>query len=149
MAIGSDAQWSRITKTALFASLDKDHYATNEGRRKDKVKLHQAIEAITQKYPSAKVAEVLTRAEIPHSPITPIEEVPDLPFVASTALRAITPDGRIVRLPPPAVSTNYLKQIKGILPFAPAYGEHTDNILKEVGLSPAEIASLRERKIVA
>ncbi len=149
MAIGSDAQWSRLIKQSLFASLDEERFTTNEGRRKDKAELHKSIEAITQQHPSDKIAKVLAEAGIPHSPITPIEDVPDLPFVSSKGLKTTTPEGRAVRLPPPAVDTEYLEQIKGILPFAPAYGEHTDTILKEVGLSPSEILSLRERGIVA
>jgi len=149
MAIGSDAQWSRISKTPMFNSLDQERLSTNEGRRKDKDELHQAIEAITQKHPSAKVSKVLTEAAIPHSPITPIEEVPNLPFVVSNALKTTTPDGRTVRLPPPSAHTNHLEQINRNLPFAPAYGEHTDTILTEIGLSSSEITSLRERKVVA
>jgi itaconate CoA-transferase len=149
MAIGSDAQWSRIAKTPMFNSLDQERFSTNEGRRKDKEELHKAIEAITQKHPSDKVSEVLTEAAIPHSPITPIEEVPNLPFVASNALQTTALDGRTVRLPPPSNQTDYLEQINRSLPFAPAYGEHTDTILAEVGLSSSEIASLRERKVVA
>lgn len=149
MAVGSDAQWSRIAKTSLFNSLDQERFSTNEGRRKDKDELHQAIEAITQKHPSAEVSRVLTEAAIPHSPITPIEEVPNLPFMASNSLQTTAPDGRTVHLPPPSKQTDYLEQINRSLPFAPAYGEHTDTILAEVGLSSSEIASLRERKVVA
>jgi len=149
MAIGSDAQWSRIAKKPLFNSLDQERFSTNEGRRKDKEELHRAIEAITQKHPSAEVSRVLTEAAIPHSPITPIEEVPNLPFVASNSLQTTAPDGRTVRLPPPSQQTDYLEQINRNLPFAPAYGEHTDAILAEAGLSSSEIASLRERKVVA
>jgi len=149
MAIGSDAQWSRFVKQPLFASLDEERFGTNEGRRKDKAELHKSIEAIIQQHPSDKIAKVLAEAGIPHSPITPIEDVPNLPFISSNALRTSTPDGRTVRLPPPAVETDYLRQIKGILPFAPAYGEHTDAILGEVGMSPSEIVSLRERGVVA
>ncbi|NOR21264.1 MAG: CoA transferase, partial [Candidatus Aminicenantes bacterium] len=120
MAIGSDAQWSRLVNQPLFAPLDEERFTTNEGRRKDKTELHKSIEAITQQHPSDKIAKLLAEAGIPHSPITPIEDVPGLPFVSSNALRTTTPDGRAVRLPPPAVETDYLRQIKGILPFAPA-----------------------------
>jgi crotonobetainyl-CoA:carnitine CoA-transferase CaiB-like acyl-CoA transferase len=149
MAIGSDAQWSRIVKKALFASLDQGRYATNEGRRKNKTELHESIETITQKHSSAKVSGVLSEAAIPHSPITPIEEVPNLPFFKDSALRTKTPDGESVRLPPPAVPTEHLEHIHKTLPFAPAYGEHTDTILGEAGLPATEIAKLRERGVVA
>jgi crotonobetainyl-CoA:carnitine CoA-transferase CaiB-like acyl-CoA transferase len=149
MAIGSDAQWQRFVQKPMFASLDEERFTTNEGRRKDKQELHAAIAKITQDYTSEDVSKVLTLSAIPHSPITPIEKVADLPFVASSALKTITPDGRSVRLPPPAVLTEYLKQQKNEIPFAPAYGEHTEPLLTEIGLSQDEITSLRNRRIVA
>ena len=149
LAIGSDAQWSRFVQQSMFASLGEERFTTNEGRRKDKQELHAAIAKITQNYTSEDVSKVLTLSAIPHSPITPIEKVADLPFVASSALKTITPDGRSVRLPPPAILTEYLKQQKKELPFAPAYGEHTEPLLTEIGLSQDEITSLRNRRIVA
>jgi crotonobetainyl-CoA:carnitine CoA-transferase CaiB-like acyl-CoA transferase len=149
MAIGSDAQWSRIVKNSLFASLDLDRFATNEGRRKNKTELHESIESITQKYPSADVSRVLSEAAIPHSPITPIEDVPNLPFFKTAALDTTTPDGKSVRLPPPAVSTDHLEKTQKNLAFAPAYGEHTDTILREAGLEADEIEDLRGQGIVA
>jgi itaconate CoA-transferase len=149
MAIGSDAQWSRIVKSPLFASLGQDRFATNEGRRKNKTEIHRAIEDITVENPSAKISRVLSEAAIPHSPITPIEEVPDLPFFKSSALRTETPEGKSVHLPPPAVPTEHLEKIQKTLPFAPAYGENTDDILQEAGLSPDEIANLKSQGIVA
>jgi crotonobetainyl-CoA:carnitine CoA-transferase CaiB-like acyl-CoA transferase len=149
LAIGSDAQWHRIVKDPLFSVLDQDRFATNEGRRENKTELHQAIEEITAKHPSARVSEILTSAAIPHSPITPIEEVPNLPIFKTSYLRTTTPDGNLVRLPPPAVPTEHLEKIQNTLTFAPAYGEHTDAILQETGLSLDEIIDLREQGIVA
>jgi crotonobetainyl-CoA:carnitine CoA-transferase CaiB-like acyl-CoA transferase len=149
VAIGSDAQWHRFARQSMFASLDEEKYTSNEGRRKHKTELHAAIEGITRNHTSDEVSKVLTESAIPHSPITPIEKVADLPFVASSALRTTTPDGRPVRLPPPAVSTEYLEQQDRELPFAPSYGEHTDALLSEIGLSQEEILSLRDRGIVA
>ena len=148
IAVGSDSQWIRFTRMAMFAELDQERYCTNEGRRNHKKDLFAGIEAITMKHSSDEISMVLSEAAIPHSPITPIEKVADLPFVAETALKTITPDGRVVRLPPPAQSTKYLEKLKGELPFAPAYGEHTDSLLAEIGLSSNEIVSLREQGVV-
>jgi itaconate CoA-transferase len=149
IAVGSDAQWGRLVARPLFASLDQERYVTNEGRRNDKKELHRAIEAITRKHLAEKISEVLSEAAIPHSPITPIEKVSSLPFFKSSALKTITPDGKSVRLPPPAVPTGHLERLERTLPFAPAYGEHTESILNEVGISSSEIASLKDRGIVA
>ena len=149
IAIGSDSQWIRFTQIPIFTGLDQERYSTNEGRRINKIELFGGIDAITKKFSAKKIAEVLAKAAIPHSPITPIEEVADLPFIAENALNTITPDGRTVRLPPPAQNTEYLKKIKNKLPFAPAYGEHTNSLLEEIGLSSSRITSLREQGVVA
>jgi formyl-CoA transferase len=111
--------------------------------------LHASIEAITDRHSSEEVSEALREAAIPHSPITPIENVADLPFVSSTALKTVSPSGKAVRLPPPAVMTTELERLERTLPFAPAYGEHTDALLSEIGFSDSEIADFRERGVVA
>ncbi|MDD5309199.1 MAG: CoA transferase [Deltaproteobacteria bacterium] len=149
VAIGSDAQWNRIIKEPMFASLAEERYCTNEGRRRNKTELHASIDAITSRCPACDVARVLAVASIPNAPITPIEEVANLPFVAQTALRTITPDGRTVRLPPPPSPTEHLTKLRGTLPFAPAYGANTDSLLAEVGISATDVASLRAKGIVA
>ena len=149
MAIGGDAQWHRFVKDPMFSVLDQPRFATNEGRRRDKVELHRLIGEVTKQHDSAQVSRVLAASLIPHSPITPVEQVMDLPFVASTALRTISPDGRVVRLPPPAQETKWLQDQDRVMPFAPRYGEHTDAVLAELGLSEVEVASLRDRGIVA
>jgi crotonobetainyl-CoA:carnitine CoA-transferase CaiB-like acyl-CoA transferase len=149
LALGSDAQWQRFVSNAMFNPLDEERYATNEGRRAHKKNLHTEIEAITSQHPSTNVSEALREAAIPHSPITPIENVADLPFVSSELLKTIAPDGRAVRVPPPAVHTDYLDLKGNTLPFAPAYGEHTDSLLAEAGLPADEIANLRDQGVVA
>jgi crotonobetainyl-CoA:carnitine CoA-transferase CaiB-like acyl-CoA transferase len=149
VALGSDAQWQRFVKQPMFSTLDEKRYATNEGRRKDKNELQESIKAIAQQHTSEEVSAALRDAGIPHSPITPIEKVADLPFVSSMALKTESPDGRTVRLPPPAVMTAELEHSGRTLPFAPSYGEHTDALLTEIGFSDGEIADLRERGVVA
>ncbi|NIM18117.1 MAG: CoA transferase [Candidatus Aminicenantes bacterium] len=149
IAVGSNPQWSRFTKMPMFEELDQECYCTNEGRREHQEELYAKIEAITMKHSCADISMVLEEAAVPHSRITPIEDVFNLLFVAETALKTMTPDGGTVRLPPPAQGTEYLEEINGTLPFAPAYGEHTDALLKEIGLSAKKIASLREQGIVA
>ena len=149
VAIGSDAQWQRFVGHEMFRALADERYDTNEGRRAHKRELHRAIDDIARTRPTAEVAAALTAAAVPHAPITAIEDVMDLPFVASTALHTQTPDGRTVRLPPAAVDTPFLEASHRRLRFAPRYGEHTDAVLGEAGLAAAEIAGLRERGVVA
>jgi len=149
MALGSDAQWARLIEQPMFASLADDRYATNEGRRAHKEELHASIARISAEHPAADVAAVFARATVPNSPITKIDEVADLPFVKSTALHTETPDGRTVRLPPPAVEVEHLEEIGRTLPFPPTYGENTDDVLAEIGIGKGEIADMRAASVIA
>ncbi len=149
MAVGSDVQWQRLVAEPLFESLRDPGYDRNEGRRARRDELHRAIGAITARHATAAIAEVLARAQVPNAPITKIEQVMELPWVAAAALRTHAPDGRAIRLPPPAVATPFLSERGGELPFAPAYGEHTDAVLREAGVPDAEIALLRAEGALA
>ncbi len=148
VAIGSDAQWARLVREPVFASLDQERFAGNEGRRTHKVELHSLIGSITARHTAAASAAVFRRSAIPHAPITPVEGVMTLPFVRDSLLRTVAPDGQTVRLPPAAVSTPHLESIDGCLPFSPDYGEHTAAVLGEAGLDVATSADLRQRGIV-
>ena len=148
LAVGSDVQWQRLVAQPLFASLAEPGFERNEGRRDRKDELHARIAAITSAEPASAVGAVLARAQIPHAPITPIERVMDLPFVAEAALHTQTPAGRSVRLPPPAVSTPFLEASGREIGFAPAYGEHTAAVLREAGLPDEEITTLVREGVV-
>lgn len=149
IAIGSDVQWARFTATEMFSSLAHENWKSNEGRREAQEKLYTDIGQITHKHTLAPIADVLDQAGIPHSPITPIEQVADLEFVKKTALKTVTPEGKDIRLPPPAVMTPHLENIGREIPFAPSYGEQTDSVLLEAGLSEQEISELRAKGVVA
>ncbi|MCP3991850.1 MAG: CoA transferase [Actinomycetia bacterium] len=148
VAVGSDAQWIRFVSQPMFAGLDQDRFATNESRRADQDELHDLIAEITSRHSRDRVSAALDAASIPHSPISAIEDVADLDFVAEVATSTETPDGKVVRLPPPAVDVDHLSEIGGKLPFAPSYGEHTDSVLTEAGFGEAELSGLRQAGVI-
>ncbi len=149
MAVGSDAQWQRLTAREPFAPLARPDLATNEGRRATKAELHASIAAITSRLSAAEVSRALAAAQIPHAPITPIDRVMDLDFLRGALLTTTTPDGHRIRLPPPAVQTEWLEQRGREVPFAPAYGGQTDSVLAEIGVSADDARALRARGVVA
>lgn len=149
LAVGSDAQWERLTRSALFSSLAKTELSSNEGRRKQKDWLHERMGEIISSETTETVAQLLKNAGIPASPITSIEQVAELEAVADKLLRTTSPDGKVIRLPPPAVKTEWLDRQAQQLPFAPAYGEHTRAVLTEVGIEEQQIAALTAEGVVA
>jgi crotonobetainyl-CoA:carnitine CoA-transferase CaiB-like acyl-CoA transferase len=149
VAVGSDAQWERLVKQRIFGELDDPRLATNEGRRALAGELHARIEAATRRRTFAEVAAALEAAAVPHAPITAVEGVMELEGLSTRLLRTTAPDGRTIRLPPPAVETERLRASGRELPFAPGYGEQADAVLGEAGLGEDEIADLRARGVVA
>ena len=147
LAVGSDAQWARLASESMFAPLADPAYATNEGRRAGKRELYERFEAITREHATSEVDAVLTRAGIPHAPITPIDRVMDLPFVSAELLTTRAPDGRTIRLPPRAVPAPAAEARE--VPFAPAYGQDTASVLSEAGLPGEEIAELYRARVIA
>ncbi len=149
VAIGSDPQWVRFVAQPMFADLGQDRFATNEGRRAHQDDLHDLIAEITSRHSRDNVSATLDQASIPYSPISAIEDVADLEFVAEAATSTETPDGKVVRLPPSAVDVAHLRETEGRLPFAPSYGEHTDAVLTEAGFGEDELSDLREAGVIA
>ena len=98
--------------------------------------------------PIDELLEAFRAAGAPHHRVTPIEGVTSLLMLSSRLLTTTTPDGHSVRLPPPASSTPHLDDHGRELPFAPAYGEHTDAILAEVGFTGERVAELRTQGVI-
>ena len=96
-------------------------------------------------------AEAIGRLEeqdVPCGPVLPMEQVPTDPQVVANAILVESrhpPLGRIRQPPPPARFEATPSEIRRP---APAFGEHTDEVLGAAGLGAAEIADLRGKGIV-
>jgi crotonobetainyl-CoA:carnitine CoA-transferase CaiB-like acyl-CoA transferase len=140
VAIGNDVQWERITEMDHFRQLRSESRKTNAGRITEQRAIHDEMAVATRQYTSAALMEELAKRKIPHAPINTIRQVRDTDAIASRVTTTITPDGRIINLPPMAVD---LEQGVRELSFAPSYSEHTRAILEESGISEDEIDAFK------
>ncbi|MBN2489899.1 MAG: CoA transferase [Planctomycetes bacterium] len=145
VAIGNDLQWKRLVELEGFESLDRESRRTNAGRARERARIHAEMAAVTARYETAELRRALTRARIPHAPIHTVAEVREMETIARRLTRTRRPDGREVRLPPLAVEredavTEYS--------FAPRYSEHTESVLREVGLGADDIEALERQGII-
>ncbi len=145
VAIGNDGQWKRLAAIPKFASIGNEVRCTNEGRHQQRAQIHADIAEVTRKFPSALLMEDFQRAIIPHAPIQTIAQVAGMAQIADKMLTSTLPDGRVIRLQPPAVDLAGPSHF----PLAPAYGEHTLSVLREAGYSDAETDSLLAEGVVA
>jgi crotonobetainyl-CoA:carnitine CoA-transferase CaiB-like acyl-CoA transferase len=149
LAIGNDVQWARLTAIESFAGLAAPGRETNEGRRKERAAIHEEVGAITKRFKTSDFVEQLTAAGLVAVPVNSIPQVADTPAIRGRLLETETPSGKCVRLPPPSVEREYLASVQRRLGFAPRYGQHTEEVLRESGFSRDEITELRTEGIVA
>ena len=145
LAVGSDAQWKRLTETAMFAPVAHSERVTNAGRQQDRIELRRDMTAVTQACATAEVAATLSAATIPWAAINDIRQVRELPALAGRLTTTRTPQGRTIRMQPASVS---LPGMRSAYPFPPKYAEHTRPVLAEAGFADDEIDSLARQGVV-
>ncbi|HCX88057.1 MAG TPA: CoA transferase [Gammaproteobacteria bacterium] len=145
LAIGSDAQWQRLTAINKFQSIADTDRATNEGRHRHRATIHAEIRAITQQYPAAELAEDLRGATIPHTPIQTVPQVVALPGVAEHLTYTRIPGGKPIRMQPMAVDVPGARRE---FDFPPSYGQHTADVLREAGYNEDECRTLEREGVI-
>lgn len=149
LAIGSDVQWGRLVSLESFAGLESPARKTNEGRRREKAAIHREIGAVTRTFKTVDLVNLLSGGGLVAAPISGVTRMMEHPAIRDTLLETTTPSGRRVRLPPPSVEQEHMVSVERRLSCAPAYGQHTEEVLSESGFRQAEIADLRKRGTIA
>jgi len=145
VAIGNDVQWSRLTALPRFAGLASAARETNDGRRRERARIHAQLGGVTAECTTGELVRELSAATIPHAVINDVRAVRELPQLAERLTRTRTPTGRTVRMPPAAVDR------AGAVPelgFPPKYGEHTRTVLREAGVSDEELQALGDAGVI-
>ncbi|MBM3555057.1 MAG: CoA transferase [Alphaproteobacteria bacterium] len=145
VAVGNDVQWRRLTSHPWFASAANPVRATNEGRHKERPAIHRDLAAIMAERSTAELVAEFRKATIVHAIINTIPQVQALEALAGKLTRTTVPDGRVIRMQPPAVN---LPELRTDLPFPPRYGEHTKAVLRDAGFRDGDVAALKDAGIV-
>ncbi len=123
-------------------------YSTAEARRKNRDKLNDLIAKITPAKSSAEWIELLTKAGVPAGPIYKMNEVFADPQVKhlKMARKVKHPKLGEIELVGQAVSLSRTPwEMRGP---APERGEHTDEVLRELGYQGQDISRLRNEGVV-
>ena len=148
IAVAGDETWRRLCKAFDRADWAADEgYETNAKRRERRNELNAAIETITKEKTSTEWVEILTEAGVPCGPIYKIDEMFEDPQVQHLGIAqplSTEPFGDTFAMGQPVQLTRTPSALTG---SPPARGEHTEEILSELGLNSEEIAKLRQNDI--
>jgi crotonobetainyl-CoA:carnitine CoA-transferase CaiB-like acyl-CoA transferase len=150
VGLTSNGQWQRFCDEFGRNDLRNDPaYRTNEDRVRARVTLKPIVAAIIARHKRAELAELFDRIDIPFAPVARPGDLFDDPQLNAheRMLEIEFPGGlraKLPRLPIEIGAHDFALQRQ-----APAIGEHTAEILAEIGFARHEIAALATRGVVA
>jgi crotonobetainyl-CoA:carnitine CoA-transferase CaiB-like acyl-CoA transferase len=143
VGLTSDGHWRRFCQEFGRADLSQNPaYRTNEDRVRARAVLLPLVAGIIVKHKLAELAELFDRIDIPFAPVAKPGDLFDDPQLnaGGRMLEIDFPNG--VRAKLPRLPVEMGDHDFGLRRQAPAIGEHTTEILSELGLAPAEIRAL-------
>ena len=156
LAIGNDGQFQRFCAAAGQPQWASDErFATNTLRVKHRAELIPAMEAVTRTRTTADWITLLEDKAVPCGPINTIAQAFDDAQVKARGLAVSLPrwkDGEVgdgITHITGVASPLRLSATPPVLRNAPpALGQHTDEVLRELGLDAERIAALRAAKAI-
>jgi crotonobetainyl-CoA:carnitine CoA-transferase CaiB-like acyl-CoA transferase len=149
IAASGDGMWRRLCEALGRPELlARAEFTGQPNRAKNRKALNAEIEQATVTKTTAAWVEMLNGAGVPCGPIYAMNQVFDDPQVrhleaAATVHHPRLGDFRIVNQ---AVKLN--RTPASMACASPELGEHTDEILKEIGYGKADLAQLRKDKVI-
>ena len=122
--------------------------AKNDGRAAQMQRIDEAIAQWTSRLTQEQVLRKMQEAEVPAGRIYTAADIAADPHYAARGVieEVIAGDGEPLKVP--GIIPKLSATPGAIRSSAPRLGEHTDEILKSLGYSKAQISGLRERKII-
>jgi itaconate CoA-transferase len=143
LGLQNEREWEVFCARALLApELASDNrFASNALRNTNRDALKQIILASFAALTAEQVAARLDDAQIANARMNTMADLWAHPQLAARDRwrEVSSPAGMIPALLPPGDMTGFTARMDGV----PALGEHTDAILREIGIPDADIASLR------
>jgi crotonobetainyl-CoA:carnitine CoA-transferase CaiB-like acyl-CoA transferase len=145
IAGNSDAIFKRLMNVIGRSDLGDDPaLRNNDGRARVNALLDEAISAWTSKHSMDEILSRLDEADVPAGRIYSVADIVEDPHYAAREmlLSAELPGDVSVKMP--GITPKLSETPGGVRWSGPTLGQHTDEVLKSIGLQEADIAQLRQ-----
>ena len=149
IAATGEAMWRRVCEgIGRSDMLENPDFKGEQNRSKNRVALNAEINAALAARSAGEWIEILTKSEVPCGPIYAINQVFADPQVRHIGAAVSVKSAKLgeIRIVNQAVKLS--RTPAGIVTAPPELGEHTEEVLAELGYDAAKIRMLREKKVV-
>ena len=149
IAAGSDPLFAKAAQALSVGHLaDDPRFIDNPARVSHREELVDALSAVTRALTSAELLDRLHRAGVPSAPIQTLDKVAALPQTEASGMlipvkHPRLPDYRAVGLP-----IRWDGERPGVSRVPPLLGEHTAEVLAELGNDRASVNELASRHVI-
>ena len=143
LGLQNEREWVQFCEVVLenSALAQDERFDRNFKRNEKRVELLEIIDACFNQLTSEQLIARLEKAQIANAHLNDMQGLwkHEQLKARNRWTEVDTPNGAIAALLPPGLNDSYDYRMDPI----PAVGEHTDSILKELGMAESEIASMR------
>jgi crotonobetainyl-CoA:carnitine CoA-transferase CaiB-like acyl-CoA transferase len=149
LAVGNDGQYAKMCQALNRPDLAADpRFVKNADRVRNKEVLLPQIEEIFSTWKRADLVAAMEAVGVPCGPINTIDEVFEIPQVKHRGMRMEMPHPASGTVPLVKSPMNFTETPLEYRSAPPLLGQHSDDILREIGISDGEIAALRAGGVV-
>jgi crotonobetainyl-CoA:carnitine CoA-transferase CaiB-like acyl-CoA transferase len=150
VAVGNDAQWQRLCAAIGLPQLAGDaRFSTNRERVANRQAMDSILNGLFLKRPVAEWIRCITQAEVPCGPINTVDLIAADPQVTHLGTLQQIAHPSIPDLKLCASPIDFSRTPGAIQSPPPLHGQHTDEILAQLGYNADGIRELREKEVVA
>ena len=149
LACGNDNLFRKFCEVAGCRALATDaRFASNGKRVENRVELTRLLQEIFAKKKTSEWVDLLEAAGVPNGPINNIAQVYEEPQVKARGVRVELTNASGVKVPLVASPMRFSETPVEYRLAPPALGQNTEEVLRGLGKSDAEIARLRSSGVI-
>lgn len=149
IAVTTDEMWKNLCQALKLDYLFKNsRYSTLDGRARNRPELSAEVSKVTKQYKSKELEAILVPANVPCGRLMNIDEIVQDPHVQSRQIMEeveVPEKGKVKIIRTPIHISGEAPKIRR---RAPLLGEHTFEILKELGYNQEEMQELLNKGVV-